>query len=159
MIFIPALVGKAKVFTFIYGGVNWPMLANMAVGFYYTSPIVAIYFFFSTQHQIAVGYYLFIYYCWGNLIYGVSVYEMLGLAIDRPLHQLLNLKDDVEHAENHEDYKLENYLKIFDTKNEEDISIKLVKKEAYGVIDYSKAHADSKERLVPPRSLSICLLH
>ena len=121
LLFIPALVGKAKVFMFIYGGVNWPMLSNMAIGMYYASPMVAIYFFFSTQHQIAVGYYLFIYYTWGNLIYGVSVYEALGLAIDRPLHALLNLEYDVEHAENHKDYKLESYLKIFDTTNEEGI--------------------------------------
>ena len=90
------------------------MLSNMAVGMYYASPMVAVYFFFSTQHQIAVGYYLFIYYTWGNLIYGVSVYEMLGLAIDRPLHALLNLEYDVEQAENHKDYNLETYLKIFD---------------------------------------------
>jgi hypothetical protein len=114
IIFVPALVGKAKVAMFIYGGVNWPMLSNMAVGMYYASPMVAVYFFFSTQHQIAVGYYIFIYYTWGNLIYGVSVYEMLGLAIDRPLHALLNLQYDVEQAENHKDYKLETYLKIFD---------------------------------------------
>lgn len=113
MILMPALAGKAAVFTFIYGAVTWPMLSGMAVGMYYAAPMVAVYFFFSTQHQIAFGYYMFIYYFTGNLIYGVSVYEMIGLAIDRPCHALYNLYSDVEEAENNPDYKLETYLLNF----------------------------------------------
>lgn len=47
------------------------------------------------------------------MIFGVSIYEMMGLSVDRPIHALLNLKGDVEEAERSQDYKLEQYLENF----------------------------------------------
>lgn len=85
----------------------------MAVGMYYAAPMVALFYFMSTQHQINVTYYMFVYYFTGNMIFGVSIYECIGLAIDRPIHAILNLKGDVEEAERNQDYKLEQYLENF----------------------------------------------
>jgi len=85
----------------------------MAVGMYYAAPMVALFYFMSTQHQINVSYYMFIYYFTGNMIFGVSIYEVMGLSVDRPIHALLNLKGDVEEAERNQDYKLASYMENF----------------------------------------------
>ena len=85
----------------------------MAVGMYYAAPMVALFYFLSTQHQINVTYYMFVYYFTGNMILGVSIYEVMGLAIDRPIHAIINLRGDVEEAERNQDYKLEQYLENF----------------------------------------------
>jgi len=44
-----ALVGKAEVFRFFFGSQNWTMFSHMAIGFYYTVPMVSIFYFMSDE--------------------------------------------------------------------------------------------------------------
>jgi hypothetical protein len=110
MIIMPALAGKAAVFRFFFGSQTWTMFSAMSVGLYYTTPMIAIFYFMSTQHQINITYYMFVYYFTGNMIFGLVVVIFVVAAIDRPIHALINLKGDVEEAERSTDYKLEQYL-------------------------------------------------
>jgi hypothetical protein len=69
-----ALVGRAKVFRFFFGSQSWTMLSHLSAGIFYTAPMVAIYYFLATQHQITVTYYMFVYYFVGNFLFGTMVY-------------------------------------------------------------------------------------
>lgn len=80
---------------------------------YYCVPIVAIYFYLGTQHQINVNYYMFAYYLSGNLFFGFCIYIPICLFIDRPIYAWLNLDRDIKDAESHDDYKLVDYLDNF----------------------------------------------
>jgi hypothetical protein len=62
---------------------------------YYCVPIIAIFYFMSTQHQITVTYYMFIYYFTGNIVFGVVLNHVVILMVDKPIYALMSLKDDV----------------------------------------------------------------
>jgi len=64
-------VGKAEAFRFLFGSQNWTIFSHMSTGLYYTVPMVSLFYFMSTQHQIAVTYYMFIYYFAGNFLFGI----------------------------------------------------------------------------------------
>jgi len=113
MILIPALCGKAQAFRWFYGSQTWTILSHMSIGMYYSVPIVAIFYYLGTQHQINVNYYMFAYYLSGNLVFGFMVYIPVCLFIDRPIYAWLNLDRDIKDAESHEDYKLVDYLDNF----------------------------------------------
>ena len=89
------------------------MLAQMSIGMYYCVPMVALFYFMSTQHQIHVTYYMFVYYFTGNVIFGLVLYMFIVIPVDRPILAMLNLKRDVKDAERNQDYKLEQYLENF----------------------------------------------
>lgn len=71
------------------------MLSKMSLGLINTIPMVAIFYFFATQHSISVNYYLFIYYYTANIIFGMSVYAVLVIPIDTPILSIINLKRDL----------------------------------------------------------------
>lgn len=56
---------------------------------------------------------MFVYYFTGNMVFGIAIYELVVVAIDRPIHAFLNLQGDVEEAERNKDYRLEDYLENF----------------------------------------------
>ena len=89
------------------------MMSAMSIGMYYTSPMIAIYYFMSTQHQINVTYYMFVYYFTGNFIFGFMMYNLLVMSIDRPIVALTNLRKDIKDAEENPDYRLDTYLENF----------------------------------------------
>merc|ERR1740117_341735 len=89
------------------------MLAQMALGMYYTVPIIGIFYFLTTQHQVAVTYYMFIYYFTGNLTFALILYLTLMTWVDRPIYAWINLKADIQEADESYDYKIENYLNFF----------------------------------------------
>lgn len=90
MLVLPALVGRAQLFRFFFGSQSWTMVSQMGVGLQYTVPMVALFYFMSTQHQIQVTYYMFLYYFTGNLVFGVVVYMVL-LPTDRPIYAFRHL--------------------------------------------------------------------
>lgn len=85
----------------------------MTIGMYYFVPVVAIFYYLGTQHQISVTYYMFVYYFSGNLIFGVALFQTVAMLVDRPIYAAINLTRDVADAEKHEDYKLVEYLDNF----------------------------------------------
>jgi hypothetical protein len=89
------------------------MFSGMSIGMYYTTPMIAIFYFFSTQHQINITYYMFVYYFTGNMLFGLVVYCAFVAVVDRPIHALLNLEGDVREANRSTDYKLDSYLENF----------------------------------------------
>uniref|UniRef100_A0A7S3FYT0 Uncharacterized protein n=1 Tax=Strombidium rassoulzadegani TaxID=1082188 RepID=A0A7S3FYT0_9SPIT len=112
-VLMPALGGKAQVFRFAYGSQTWTMLNSMTIGLQYCAPMVALYYFMSTQHQITITYYMFVYYFVGNFFFGMTIYYALVLPIDRPILALLNLKEDVKDARESKYYKLRDYVDCF----------------------------------------------
>jgi len=96
----------------------------MSIGMYYTVPMVAIFYFLSTQHQISVTYYMFLYYFAGNLVFGLAIYIPVALFIDRPIYAYLNLERDTKDAVDHEDYKLKEYLDNFKVEAVDGLSLK-----------------------------------
>jgi hypothetical protein len=110
---IPALAGKAYLFRFVYGSQTWTMLSQMSLGLINTIPMVAIFYFFATQHPISVDYYLFIYYYTANIVFGMSVYSVLVMPIDTPILSLINLKRDLHDAQDSLFYRLNDYLQNF----------------------------------------------
>lgn len=70
----------------------------MSIGMYYTVPVIAIFYFLSTQHQISVTYYMFFYYFAGNFVFGFALYIPVVMFIDRPIYAYLNLERDVADA-------------------------------------------------------------
>jgi len=85
----------------------------MSLGLINTIPMVAIFYFFATQHSISVNYYLFIYYYTANIIFGMSVYAVLIIPIDTPILSLINLKRDLSDAQDSYFYRLNEYLDNF----------------------------------------------
>ena len=61
----------------------------------YTIPLIAMFYFMSSQHQIQFNYYMFVYYFAGNFVFGMVVYMFVGLPVDRPLYAMLHLKQDI----------------------------------------------------------------
>lgn len=74
--------------------------------------MVALFYFMSTQHQIQVTYYMFLYYFTGNLVFGVVVYMVL-LPTDRPVYAFRHLQRDLRDAQMSRFYKLQEYLENF----------------------------------------------
>lgn len=89
------------------------MLSQMSIGMYYTVPLISIFYNMSTQHQIHVTYYMFVYYFAGNFIFGFLLYAALVLTVDRPIHSALNVAKDREDALKSPDYNLYEYLERF----------------------------------------------
>jgi hypothetical protein len=85
----------------------------MSIGLCYTFPMIALFYFISTQHQIELNYYMFIYYFAGNMVFGLAVYFMIVMPIDRPIHAFINLKQDIIDAQNSYFYKLDQYMNNF----------------------------------------------
>lgn len=112
LVLLPALVGRAQLFRFFYGSQSWTMPSQMATGLYYSVPMVALYYFMATQHQIQVTYYMFLYYFTGNLVFGIVLYGVL-MPVDRSLYAGTHLKRDVKDAEASRFYRLRDYLENF----------------------------------------------
>lgn len=110
---LPALVGRAQLFTFFFNSSTWTMLSAMAVGLHYTFPCIAVFYFLSTQHQIQLTYYMMVYFFAGNITFAFLSYMILGLPVDRSLYALRHLKKDADDAEKNEFYRLDVYLKNF----------------------------------------------
>ena len=89
------------------------MLSHMSLGMYYIVPIIAIFYYLGTQHQISVTYYMFVYYFAGNIIFGFILFIPTAMFVDRPIYAMLNLKKDIKDAERHKDYNLGDYLDNF----------------------------------------------
>ena len=113
MLVLPALGGKAQLFRLLFGSEAWTMRAASAPGLMYCYPLVAIFYFLSSEHQVQFDYYMMVYYFSGNLIFGFAIYTMVLLHTDRPLAALKALKEDIEDAEANELYRLETYIENF----------------------------------------------
>lgn len=113
LILLPALVGKAEAFRFFYGSQTWTMLSSLSLGMQYTVPMIAIFYFISSQHQVNVSYYMFVYYYTGNVIFGILLFMAICNVVDRPIYAMINLNGDVKDADNSVDYKLKEYIENF----------------------------------------------
>jgi len=112
LLVLPALVGRAQLFRFIFCSQSWTMLSAISIGLMYTMPIIGIYYFMATQHQIQVTYYMFLYYFTGNLVFGVAVYIMM-MPWDKPIQGFINLSRDIKDAEMSRFYSLFEYMENF----------------------------------------------
>lgn len=112
LLVMPALVGRAQLFRFVFTSQSWGMLGQMTAGLQYTVPIIGIYYFMATQHQIQITYYMFLYYFTGNLIFGAALYILL-LPSDKPIQGYINLTRDAKDAEMSRFYALYDYLENF----------------------------------------------
>ena len=88
------------------------MLSSMSIGLLYTMPIIGIYYFMATQHQIQVTYYMFLYYFTGNLVFGVALY-VVCMPWDKPIQGYLNLNRDIKDAEMSRFYSIHEYMENF----------------------------------------------
>jgi hypothetical protein len=113
MIVMPALAARAAAFRFFFSNNTFTPLSHISIGMYYCSPMIALFYFMSTQHQIHMTYYMFIYFFAGNFMFGTTAYIPLVMFIDRPIYALLNLKKDVRDARHSQYYKLSDYLENF----------------------------------------------
>lgn len=50
MMVMPALGGKAALFRFFFGSQTWTILSSVAIGMYFCAPMVALFYFVSSQH-------------------------------------------------------------------------------------------------------------
>lgn len=75
-------------------------------------PIVGIYYFFATQHQIQVTYYMFLYYFTGNLVFGLALYIVM-MTYDKPILAYMNLERDIKDAECSRFYSIYEYMENF----------------------------------------------
>ena len=113
MILLPALAGRAEVFRFIFMSQTWTLLGQSALGMYYATPIISLFYFMTSQHQVTVTYYMFVYYFAGNLVFGLLINFTLVHWVDRPIYAAINLKDDVRDAEENKYYRINKYLSLF----------------------------------------------
>ena len=113
MLLMPALASRAAAFRFFFGTQSWTMLGQCITGIYYTAPCIAIFYFMSSQHQIHVTYYMFVYYFVGNFVFSLMLYIPVCMIIDRPIYALMSLKEDKLDARNHQYYQLKDYLENF----------------------------------------------
>ena len=56
---------------------------------------------------------MFVYYFSGNFIFGFILNMTLVHWIDRPIYAAINLKRDVEDAEESLNYRIDKYLRLF----------------------------------------------
>lgn len=89
------------------------MLSSLSLGMQYTVPMIAIFYFISSQHQVNVSYYMFVYYYTGNVIFGILLFMAICNVVDRPIYAMINLNGDVKDADNSVDYKLKEYIENF----------------------------------------------
>lgn len=80
--------------------------------------MIALFYFMSTQHQIHVSYYMFLYYFCGNFMFGMMLFQPICLFVDKPIQAMLNLKRDIKDTKYSQYYKIDSYIKNF--MNEED---------------------------------------
>jgi len=99
VLLMSALAGRASAFRFFFNTATWNPICNVSVGLYYCAPMVALFYFMTTQHQIHVTYYMFVYYFCGNFMFGTMVYIPIGMFVDKPIQAMLNLKQDVKDAQ------------------------------------------------------------
>lgn len=113
LLVLPALGGKAQLFRFLFASEAWTMMAQLAPGLCYSYPMVALFYFLSSEHQIQFDYYMMVYYFSGNFIFGMVIYTMVLLHSDRPIYALKALKWDLSDAEDNELYRLDVYIESF----------------------------------------------
>jgi hypothetical protein len=113
MILMPSLTGKAAAFRFTFCSSTFTPLSHAAIGMSYCVPIIAIFYMMSTQHQIHVNYYMFLYYFCGNFMFGMIVFIPVCMFIDRPIYAYLNLKRDLRDARHSQYYKIGDYIQNF----------------------------------------------
>jgi hypothetical protein len=113
MILLPALAGKAEVFRFIFASETWTIFSHSSLGLYYSSPIISLFYFMTSQHQINVSYYMFVYYFAGNFVFGLVLNLTVIHWIDRPIYAMINLRDDIKDAEMSKLYRLRKYTELF----------------------------------------------
>lgn len=89
------------------------MMSQLAPGLMYTYPMIAIFYFMSSEHQIQFDYYMMVYYFSGNFIFGMVIYTMVLINADRPIYSMKALKWDISDAEDNELYRLEVYIESF----------------------------------------------
>jgi hypothetical protein len=109
-ILMPALIGRAEAFRFVFGSQTWTLLASTSLSMYYIVPFIAIFYFMTTQHQITVTYSMFVYPYRGIASFGIILNHIVLMQIDKPIYAFLSLKKDVEDEEGNRDYQLQRYL-------------------------------------------------
>lgn len=108
-----ALAGRASAFRFFFGTATWNSISSASIGLYYCAPMVALFYFMTTQHQVHVTYYMFVYYFCGNFMFGAMVYIPVCMFVDKPLQAMLNLKQDIKDANRSQYYKIHEYMDNF----------------------------------------------
>jgi len=98
MLVMSALASRAAAFRYFFASKAFTAVSHVSIGLYYTAPLVAIYYFMATQHQIYITYYMFVYYFSGNFMFGCIAYVPICLLIDRPILALINLQKDIKDA-------------------------------------------------------------
>lgn len=96
LIVLPALTGKAAAFRFFLCSTTFTPLSHSTIGMYYCVPMISIFYFMTTQHQIHVTYYMFLYYFCGNFMFGMILFQVIVLMVDRPIYAWLNLQKDIK---------------------------------------------------------------
>ena len=85
IIVMSALASRAAAFRFMFTTNTFTYLSHVGIGFYYMSPVVNIFYFFSTQHTLYVNYYMMIYYFVGAFSFACTLYVFFGMTFDRPI--------------------------------------------------------------------------
>jgi hypothetical protein len=93
---MPAISGKCEFFRFLFCSSGWTMMSHQALGMFYISPFICLFYFLSIEHQIHIEYYIMFYYFAGNLLFSFTAWMLFGLFFERPLNALLNISDELE---------------------------------------------------------------
>ena len=96
---LPALGGKAALFSFVCGGGFFRSLSNLCAMMMVLGPIVCLWFYLSTGTALAFTYYIQQYNWDSNLFFAFVFALVFSLLTEKPFRALLALNRDREDAE------------------------------------------------------------
>jgi hypothetical protein len=98
MFLLPALGGKAAMFTYVCGSGFFLSLSNLCAMMMILGPVVCLWFYLSTGSPLAFTYYIQ-QYNWDNNLFFAFVFALIfSLLTDKPIRALLSLSRDREEA-------------------------------------------------------------
>ena len=107
-------MGKGAAFRFIFGSKALNYLCQSATGYYYSIPMISLFYYCHSRHSVELTYYMIFYYFSGNIVFATVLYILILMVFDRGLHALISLNTELELAEKSRFYNIESYLSSFD---------------------------------------------
>ena len=98
-ILMPALIGKASLFRYIFQAGMFLALSNLSAAMSLIGPMICLWYYLSSGHTLDIGWYTTQYYYDSNCVFTFLISLMLATISEKPFYSLVTIKTDTEDAE------------------------------------------------------------
>jgi len=96
---VPALVGRAELVRFIFGGSFWQVFSYLAFGISMLYPIECLTYYMGIQQSSNLAYYMMLYDYVGNFVFTFIFALLTQSLVDKPFQALFYIQEEYEIAQ------------------------------------------------------------